>query len=105
MIYVLFFLLSVCYFLTVVRTYLNIVRAGNARLLLTEAYKAVALDVFILVMSLVNVFMGVREYLGLNHEHLSSMAIWTAFAAVAVHRLTEEIESMEARKRAAGGGV
>lgn len=105
MIYLLFFLLSVCYFLTVARSYLNIVRAGNARLLLTEAYTAFALDLFILAMSLANVFMGVREYLGLNHEHLSSLAMWAAFAAVAVHRLTEEIESMEARKRAAGGGV
>lgn len=105
MIYLLFFLLSVLYTLTVVRSYLSIVRAGNGRLLLTEAYTAVALDLFNLVMSLANVFMGVREYLGLNHEHLSSMVIWTAFAAVAVHRLTEEIESMEARKRAEGGSV
>jgi len=100
MIYYLFFVLAVCYFLGVARPYLNIYRAGNAHMLLKDGAVAFGLDLVILVTSLANIVMGVREYLGMNHEHLSSMAIWALFAAVAVHRLTEEIESMEARMNA-----
>lgn len=100
MIYYIFFMLAICYFLGVARTYLNIYRAGNAHMLLKDGAVPFGLDLVILVASLANIVMAVREYLGMNHEHLSSMAVWALFAAVAVHRLTEDIEAIEARMNA-----
>lgn len=97
MIYYLFGLLSVGYFLTVARPYLNIVRAGNAKMLLKEGRVALALDALILACALANIVMGVREHLGLVQSHLPSLAVWAIFSAVAVHRITEEVQSIEAR--------
>ncbi len=97
MLYYIFFILAIGYFLTVARPYMTVVRAGNAHKLLKEGAIAFGLDLVILAASVANVGLWVCEHFGYAQGHLLAMATWGVFAAVAVHRLSEETAAKQDR--------
>lgn len=95
--YYVFFLIHASYLMSIFRPYRNIIKAGNFHKLLSSAPKAVVFDFIIVLAVFANLAVWAMEYFGMHPSLVLAVAIWFISAALAMHRLEEEIASIQAR--------
>jgi hypothetical protein len=94
-IYYLFFIILSAYLVQSAFSYRTVIKGGRFRAMLEERPSKITFDLVIALLYFANIAMGVREYNGMNSEHITSGIVWLLSAAFAVHRLNEDLDAIK----------